>query len=336
MATSVANPFTDDQHPGEPFVFGFAFSDGAAQALTWEDARAKPAANEAWRWLHFNINEHDARAWIREEAGLPKAATNAMLAGETRPRVSTYGEGLVVNLRGVNLNEGSEPEDMVSIRIWIDQSRMISARLRNLKATHDVRDSVKAGFIPANPGALLSKIAFRLAERIQPFIQELEDEVDGLEDAMLSGEGSRVRAQLADTRHDAVLLRRFIAPQRDALNRLANDECALFDAPTRSELHETADLVTRHTESIDAARERAMVLQDQLTDQRAEEMNRNMMILSVVAAIFLPLGFITGLFGINVGGMPGIESGVAFWLVVGVCALIGGALVALFKFLDWL
>ncbi|MEZ5894682.1 MAG: CorA family divalent cation transporter, partial [Parvularculaceae bacterium] len=78
------------------------------------------------------------------------------------------------------------------------------------------------------------------------------------------------------------------------------------------------------------------VLQDQLTDLRAEEMNRNMMVLSVVAAIFLPLSFITGLFGINVGGMPGVDSAAAFWIVLGVCAAIGAALMAFFKARNWL
>jgi zinc transporter len=79
-----------------------------------------------------------------------------------------------------------------------------------------------------------------------------------------------------------------------------------------------------------------MVLQDQLTDQRAEEMNRNMMVLSVVAAIFLPLGFLTGLFGINVGGMPGVDNPVAFWLVAAGCGLIGLALLILFRMKKWL
>ena len=73
-----------------------------------------------------------------------------------------------------------------------------------------------------------------------------------------------------------------------------------------------------------------------LTDQRAEEMNRNMMILSVAAAVFLPLGFITGLFGINVGGMPGVDNPIAFWVVVLGCLFVGVALGLLFKAMKWL
>ena len=120
------------------------------------------------------------------------------------------------------------------------------------------------------------------------------------------------------------------------MNRLALEETDLFSPNTRVELREVADRVTRMTEEIDAARERAMVLQDQLADQRAEEMNRNMMILSVVAAIFLPLGFLTGLLGINVGGMPGADSAAAFWVVVVICMVVAAALLFLFRRKGWL
>ena len=320
---------------GPPFVFGFSFSKTAAVPVEWEQ-RSDALPDESWRWLHLNIHHPDAAQWIREGAGLPAAASGALLAGETRPRTTTFDQGVVVNLRGVNLNEGAEPEDMVSIRIWLDKSRVISVRLRKLKAVLDIRDEIDKGRCPTSPGHLVARIAGRLTDRIQPYIQEIEDEIDGLEDAMLKGGGLGLRVQLADTRHDAVLLRRFIAPQRDALSRLAADEDGLFDRQTRIELRETADLVTRQTESIDVARERAMVLQDQLTDQRAEEMNRNMMVLSIVAAIFLPLGFLTGLFGINVGGMPGVNDPVAFWLVVAACTVIGFGLLVIFRIMKWL
>lgn len=335
MPGALSKPHTIGLDQGPAFVFGFGFKDGLAEALSWETIDDEGPAYQ-WRWLHLNINNPEAKGWIRDRAGLPAGAAGALLAGETRPRVTTFGDGLVVNLRGVNLNEGAEPEDMVSIRIWIENRRIVTARLRKLRAAIDVREAIEQGLLPSGPGDLAAKLALRLSERIQPYVQEIEDEVDALESAMLQGEGLGLRAKLADTRHDAVLLRRFIAPQRDAIARLAAEEGPLFDHAVRIELRETADLVTRQTESIDAARERAMVLQDQLSDQRAEEMNRNMMILSVAAAIFLPLGFLTGLFGINVGGMPGVDSPIAFWLVCLACALIGGALVLIFKAMKWL
>jgi zinc transporter len=335
MTTPVPDASAGDFDTGPPFVFGFGFRDGAGQEMRWEELVAQEHDFD-FIWLHLNMNNDETRTWIKSQQDIPFAAASALLAGETRPRVTTFDTGLVVNLRGVNLNEGAEPEDMVSIRIWADQRRVISTRRRRLKAAQDIRGEILKGLKITSPGALVARISAQLADRAEPYVQEVEDEVDALEDAILQGAGHGLRAKLADTRQAAVLFRRFIAPQRDVLTRLAGDETTLFDATAKIELREIADRVTRMTEDIDAARERAMVLQDQLTDQRAEEMNRNMMVLSVVAAIFLPLGFLTGLFGINVGGMPGVEDPMAFWLVVLACTLIGGVLLFMFKLMKWL
>ena len=335
----MADPATTLQ-PGEadsgpPFVFGFGFKNGAAHEMRWEDAVSHQAEYD-FIWLHLNMLNDEARRWIERQRDIPYAAAAALLAGETRPRVTGFEKGVVVNLRGVNLNEGAEPEDMVSIRIWFSADKLITTRRRRLKAAQDIRDEILKGAQFENTGAIVARLAYKLTDRTEPYVQEIEEEVDDLESAMLEGEGAGLRAKLADTRQSAVHFRRFIAPQRDALNRLATDESALLTHHAKVELREVADRVTRMTEDIDAVRERAMVLQDQLTDQRAEEMNRNMMVLSVVAAIFLPLGFLTGLFGINVGGMPGVEDPVAFWLVVGACLAIGLGLLILFRMKKWL
>lgn len=320
---------------GPPFVFGFGFKNGAATQMRWEDVASHEGEYD-FVWLHLNMLNDEARAWIRARTDIPFAAASALLADETRPRVTAFEKGLVVNLRGVNLNEGAEPEDMVSIRIWLNEKMIVSTRRRRLMAAQDVRADITGGARIENTGVLVCRIAAKLTERAEPYVMGVEETVDDLESDMLDGGGQGLRANLAHARQTAVHFRRFIAPQRDALNRLANDDSPFFDHFSKVELREIADRVTRLTEDIDAARERAMVLQDQLTDQRAEEMNRNMMVLSIVAAIFLPLGFLTGLFGINVGGMPGVDSASAFWIVALVCALLGGGLLVIFRMIKWL
>ena len=335
MSIAATNEKDSIYDQGPPFVFGFGFKNGRGVEMLWSDVEAR-APEFDFVWLHLNMNSEETRSWVSSQRDIPYAAQNALLAGETRPRVTTFGEGAVINLRGVNLNEGAEPEDMVSMRFWVEARRVITTRRRRLKATQDIRQEVIDGAQIDNAGALFGKLATRLTDRMEPVVLETADEVDALEDLMLKGAGEGVRAQLADTRQNAVMLRRYIAPQRDALTRLVQEEMSLFDERTRIDLREIADKVTRMTEEIDAARERAMVLQDQLSDQRAEQMNRNMMILSVVAAIFLPLGFLTGLLGINVGGMPGAENPAAFWIVVAMCAFVGGALAAFFVRKGWL
>ena len=130
-----------------------------------------------------------------------------------------------------------------------------------------------------------------------------------------------------------IVLRRYIGPQREALARLASEGFSFSD-DVKSSLRETVDRITRLIEEMDAVRERCSVLNDQLADVRAEEMNRNMMVLSVVAAIFLPLGLITGLLGVNIGGIPGTENPFAFLCIFMVA--MGVAITVFFRKLKWI
>ena len=73
-------------------------------------------------------------------------------------------------------------------------------------------------------------------------------------------------------------------------------------------IREIAERTSRFVEDIDAAKDRAAITQEELNSRLSEQMNKAMYVLSIVAAIFLPLGLLTGLLGINVGGIPGAEN----------------------------
>ena len=100
--------------------------------------------------------------------------------------------------------------------------------------------------------------------------------------------------------------------QRDAFAKLIIEKITWLDEDSRLRLREVSDRLIRHIEDLDAVRERAAVTQEELLSRLSDQMNTRMYVLSVVAAIFLPLGFLTGLLGINVGGIPGTDNPWAF------------------------
>lgn len=308
---------------------------GGGTPLDWEGVRAW-TPEQGLLWAHFDQRGEQAGSWLRTESGIDPDIAEALLTEETRPRVAANGNGLLVILRGVNLNPGEEPEDMISIRMWIEDRRIISVRRRKLKAVQDLRDMIDQGNGPRHAGEFLSIMNSRLVDRMGPVISDLDDQVDDLEDQVLSLESETSRDQLADVRRQAISLRRYIAPQRDALMRLATEQLDWLGEKERNRLRETLDRTLRFVEDLDAARERAQVIQDELSVRLSEQMNRNTYVLSVVAAIMLPLGLITGLLGINVGGMPGVEYKGAFAVVCVLLAVFGGVLYFLFRRLKWL
>ncbi|SPH24690.1 Zinc transport protein ZntB [Defluviimonas aquaemixtae] len=270
-------------------------------------------------WVHVNFGSAAGLAWL-DAAGLDPIARAALTAEETRPRCTLHGDMALINLRGVNLNPGAEPEDMVSLRLCLLPGRMISTQRRELAGVGDVIAGLRSGHGPATPGDLIARIALRLADRAEPVVAALNERLDDLEDQVSSEVGPELRRELADVRRVSSVLRRFMFPQRDALSTLEIEELDWLSQRDRSRLREATERVTRLAEELDAIRDRAQVVRDQVVDIRAEAMNRQMLVLSVVAAIFLPLGLLTGLLGINVGGIPGSSVPWAFWAV---CGLLG-------------
>lgn len=287
-------------------------------------------------WVHIDVADPHAGRWLSRESGLPKIAVDTLLAGETRPRSLVSDDGMLAVLRGVNTNPGADPEDMVSVRIWIDANRVITSQRRRLLSIEDVSESLHAGNGPTTSGDFMVALIERLADRIGGFVDSIERRMDEAEDEISKGKAPGFRQRLSALRRQIAEVRRFLAPQRDALDRLTRQSNDWLAESAAHDLRQEADRITRFLEDLDLAREQAVVLQEELLSLIAQEQNARMYVLSIVAAIFLPLTFVTGLLGMNVGGLPGLDSptGFAWSLVVMIVAGIG--LLVFFRRKKWL
>lgn len=308
---------------------------GGGREITWADVEAWPSGLSGL-WVHLDRKSERAAHWLRGSAGLDPLVCEALLAEETRPRVAALGKGVVLILRGVNLNPGADPEDMVSCRIWVEADRVITLRHPRIMAVQDIRDGLATGKGPRTPVDFIVELSGHLIDRVGPVIDGLEDGIDDIEETILDLPSRELRGKLADLRRQAIGLRRYLAPQRDVMARLATDPNALFDERHRLRLREVGDRLLRHVEDLDAARERSAVTHEEIVGRISEQMNSTMYVLSLVAAIFLPLGLITGLLGINVGGIPGAETPWAFAFVCALLVCLAGLQFWLFRRKRWI
>lgn len=300
------------------------------------DIAKKLKANKL-AWIHLNASHEKTLPWLEENASyLDNIIFEALLAKETRPRILEFNEGLLVILRGVNLNENADVADMVSLRIWTDEKRIITAGIRNLKAIEDIKKRLEEGTGPKDSAEFLSMITTRLFQRMEPVIMDLDERTDAVEESIIDNPDNEDRIATIDIRKKAIILRRYIVPQRDIVTYLRTAEVPWLDNLHKRQLQENTDRLTRYIEELETIRERAQIVKEELANALAEKMNRNMYTLSIIAAIFLPLGFLTGLLGINVGGMPGAEDETAFWIVCLLCGLFTFVLLALFRKLKWI
>lgn len=311
--------------------------EGGARPVGWDEVRRwTPEMGEIW--IHLDYTDATSATYIREESGIDAIAAGGLLAEESRPRTIEHGDAVLVTLRGVNLNPGQRPEDMISIRCWIEPRRMISTKHRSLQSVDALSERMTGPAKPKSVSELFHLLTDQLSARVDDAVSLIDETVDELEEAALDGataSGRGIEHELGRMRRRAITLRRFLAPQREALSALQTCVGPFTDRE-RAHFREIADHNLRILEDLDATRERAAVVQEELMHRASDQMNRNMYILSVVAALMLPLSVITGLLGINVGGLPLAHSSHGFWIVTGSLVILVGIQIYIFRKQKWL
>lgn len=322
----------DDSQPAqEGLIFACELDgSGGCRDIPWQEVRAwKPG--DALTWAHLDYQHETAASFLMSDAGLASFTAAALVAEDGRPREVREGQGIHIRLRGANLNPGATPDDMVAIRMWIEPGRILTTRHRKMHPSREVYEDLKRGQGPTTEGGLLTSLIGKMSLHIAEVVDNIDDLVDSLEDQILTEESHALRPQISEIRRQIIRMRRYLAPQREVLSGLQMEQVPWILDADRVHLREWNDRNLRYIEDLDSARERTVVAGEELSSKLAEQLNRNMYLLAIVAGIFLPLGLFTGLLGINVGGLPGVESPFAFWIVCGLLLILAACMVHIFR-----
>jgi zinc transporter len=306
--------------------------DGSVRAVAPEEAAAY--SGPGFVWIHVDGEDRPSLDMLVGR-DIPDVAANALVATETRPRCDRIEEGAIINLRGPGTPEVEISDRLVSIRMWVRAGKVNSLTRQPLLATAAVIRDMQAGRIQ-DPGDLVAAFAREISRELDPQVADLGDSLDEAESDLESHNVWRLRSVIAGIRSEAIAFRRFVAPDRDALQTLAQLDFDWLAEDDRLHIREAADRFARMAEELEAVRERSALLHEQITDLRAEDLDRRSLLISVIAFIFLPLTFITGLLGMNVAGIPFAHEPWAFWGIVGFCVVVGIAVLAWFGWRHWL
>ncbi|UTW07592.1 zinc transporter ZntB [Pseudomonas benzenivorans] len=311
---------------------------GGARAVPHERLADLELGEGESLWLHWDRSHPQTQAWLRRDSGLSEFACDLLLEENTRPRLLTLpNQELLLFLRGINLNPGAEPEDMVSVRIFAAARRVISLRLRPLRASEDLIRDLQAGKGPRTSSELVLSMADYLTAKVDALVTELAEQVDEQEEQIDADERLLPNHDLLlQMRRRAAGLRRFLAPQREIFAQLTRNQQPWFVADDTDYWNELNNRLTRYLEELELSRERVSLVLDAENRRMDERMNRIMYRFSIITMVFLPMSFLTGLLGINVGGMPGAESPLGFVIACLIMTAIGLAQWWLFRRWRWL
>lgn len=309
---------------------------GGARAIESVDELDNWHPSQGKLWVHMDYSQSEAVEWLIKQSHLTDYELDSLIADETRPRITTTLNGHMLFLRGVNLNPAQSPEDMVSIRLFISENILITTRKRRLLSVQDIVQSLKENHGPVNISALVCAITKKLTSRMQSVIDSLDETLDEFEEEIDEPSKKFDNQGLSQLRRQTIALKRYLKPQREALSTMVNNHYPWLLDDDKAKLNETTNLLIRYIEELDNSIERAQIIQQTVTNHVSEQLNQRMYVMSIVAALFLPLGFLTGLLGVNVGGIPGSQNPYAFYLFVAFLLILTGAIGIYFKNKKWL
>ncbi|MBW7984109.1 zinc transporter ZntB [Enterobacillus tribolii] len=286
-------------------------------------------------WLHMDYTFQETQNWLNGTPLLPDAV-RVCLGGESmRPRVTRLGDGTMIILRSINFNRDSRPDQLVVIRLFMTDKLVVSTRHRKVFAIDEVLTDLQNHTGPVSSGDLLVQIADALTDHTSEFIEDLHDKIIDLEDNLMDNQVPE-RGQLALIRKQLIVLRRYMSPQRDVFSRLASERLPWMTDDDRRRMQDIADRLGRGLDDLDGSIARTGILADEIATQMADSMNRRTYTMSLMAMLFLPTTFLTGLFGVNLGGIPGNTSRFGFSIFCGLLLVLVGGVVWWLKRSKWL
>jgi zinc transporter len=311
--------------------FAYVVKDGKVEQPTM---RAALGQNGGLTWIHLTTNDERAQLWLGGEAKLSPYVIDSLTATETRPRCDAVGDGAVINLRGLSSEATTASDPLASVRIYAMGGCVFSVTRKHLNALQSVREELESHKI-LDPGDLIAAFAQAITEELDPVVAQLGDSLDDCEEQISGHRAFELRRMVNKVRVQAIGYRRFLNPQRAAIEKLAGLPGDWLREDDRLHLSAAADRAARMAEEVESIRERAALTHETLTDLRGELLDQRSLVIAIVAMVFLPLTFLTGLLGMNVDGIPYAHEPWAFWGVVAVCLTMALGITGYFLRRHW-
>ncbi len=310
--------------------------DGKGGATNIEEANLKRVWDSTGlTWIHFNMNANKTQEWLTQDSGLPPIILETLLGEDTRPRSLSYNGGVLLVSRGVNLNQGADPEDMIVLKMWVQPNNIITLRSEKSFFIQDIMDLLTAHKGPTNASEFIVEVLEAQLVRIGKVVDAAENTIEILDEAFISPD-HHTESKIKEIREKALRLRRYLAPQKDVVLYVSNLQLEWLNAFDKMRLQEMADRIAHYVEELELIERKASFMQDEINAKYTRELNSKIYLLAVVTLIFSPLSLIGTIFGVNLAGIPQASNPHAFYYLCGVLSIISIGMTLFLKRKKWI
>jgi zinc transporter len=281
-------------------VWGFDFTDGAITKVTDADLLHADQPANSFRWLHFNLADQRTLRWLSESQPVSPAATAVLLAPDHAQHGVASDETIGLILHDLELDfAGGEPRIGV-LRIAVGPAMIVTARHHPIQCAEAVKSHIDAGAVIAGSAEALNLIFEAMADGFSAINTDLEAQVQAVEDELLKDHPSPDSRAFTTMRSLMVRMHRLFAGARATVRSLAEHDAP---RPYREVFNRFVSRLSALDSELLGHQSELRILRDELDLQATQRTNDNLYFLSVLSALLLPATLVTGIFGINTGGL---------------------------------
>ena len=315
---------------GPDLIWGMAFTGDSAQVL--KDCDEPSTAG--FRWLHLNLSDHRTRHWIEHSAGLPPEVRTLLLDSDSHQRSVAQSECVGCVIHDFERDfERTQTDRIGAVRIALTPRMVITTRLHPVRSADIARRRIEAGARPESPAAALDLMIGAICQNIGDIARMLEREVQAAEDAFLDGHHTPTSRELITLRRRLAQIHRLLDGMRSVFQRLERDS----DVPPA--LQPVMETLSQRLLGLDGdiigIQGQLRVLRDEIDIQQEQRTNQNLYLLSIMTALMLPTTLVTGIFGMNTGGMP-LQGAAGTFVAVLLALAAAGGTYALLRLLGFI
>ena len=322
-----------------PSLHVIAYGPGGCHEQDVTSAKEAAALLGTWPvvWLDFiGLGDEQALLSVGEAFGVHRLALEDVVHVPQRPKVDLYGRTLFIVCQMLSLAEELQTEQL---SVFVTDGAVVTFQERPGDCLDPVRDRIRNGAGRVrNAGA--DYLAYALLDAVIdhqfPVLENFGERLEALEDEVLDRADADVISKVRAAKRELLTLRRIAWPQRDAINRLLHEDTPLIQPDTQPYLHDAYDHISRVIDTIETHRELASDLMSVHLTVVSNQMNAVMKTLTILAAIFIPLTFIAGLYGMNFENMPELKWPWAYPAVLAIMGIAGAGMLLYFRRKRWL
>lgn len=270
------------------------------------------------RWLDVvptgePLTAREIHTWS-ETLGLAPMA--AAMAGDLdhHPRLARHGTGILLSLREAPLGSDRTNPTPTAFNLWCDGEQLVTVHGQPVVMLAALAEAVAEGRGPVGAGAGLVWLVEHLVKNLRLVVTDQERQMDTLEACIHNQDFHNANQQLSRLRGQlSRLLLLHAQPQVQALRALANLPLPWLDGgDNRHLLRESATRLSRLVRELTHLNERLEHQQEAFANWLDHRLNMRVYTLTMVTGVFFPMVFLTGLLGVNLGGIPGSDTPWAF------------------------